>query len=468
MNKARVVIIGLGHHAKRIYFPIIKDCERESNVALAGIIDVVSEEEKINRFLSENVTNVPTCFVEPENFDRALITQFTESLNANCVIISTSPDSHSIYADWAIDNGLHILMDKPVTAVENSAHNSESAKKIHKEYIGLLKKLRSKRESRPDLVFEIMTQRRHHPAFKLMKSTIEEVYQKTSCPVTYYYGFHNDGQWRLPSEIRDLDYHGFTGGNGKASHSGYHFYDLLSWLTEGASLEKPTELLNVKSWANYPVNYVKQIDENVINKAFPGSIVESVFPKDFNNFGEVDVMSTIQLCSGGYVMTHAQIDLQHSGFSTRSWPSIDNRDIYKKNGRVRHEQHYINMGPFLAISLTSWQSKPFCSEDMLNKEIYSPGHEFNLDIDIFRNTEIIGGKPVESYCLPDIYRPDLQNYSRGHQEDARKNAVKEFFELISVGKNVGSSALESHILTSKIISMVYESLSNKAEVSSGV
>jgi predicted dehydrogenase len=468
MNKARVVIVGLGHHAKRIYFPIVKECEKGNNVALAGIIDVVSEEENISQFLSANATNVPTCFVEPENFDRALITRFAKRLNANCVIISTSPDSHCVYADWAIDNGLHILMDKPITAVENSAHSSESAIKIHKEYIGLLKKLRSKRKSRSGLVFEIMTQRRHHPAFKLLKSTIEEVYQKTKCPVTYYYGFHNDGQWRLPSELRDLDYHGFSAGNGKASHSGYHFYDLLSWLTEGASLEKPTDAVNVKSWANYPQNYVKQIDENVISLVFPGKNVESVNPEDFNNFGEVDVMSTIQLCSAGFVMTHAQIDLQHSGFSVRSWPSIDNRDIYKKNGRIRHEQHYINMGPFLAISLTSWQSKPFCSEDMLNKEIYSPGHEYNLDIDIFRNSEIIGGKAAESYSLPDIYSPDLHNYSRGHQEDARKNAVKEFFELISTGKHTGSSALESHILTSKIISLVYGSLSNKAEVSSGV
>ncbi|PIP61576.1 hypothetical protein COW99_03565 [Candidatus Roizmanbacteria bacterium CG22_combo_CG10-13_8_21_14_all_38_20] len=36
---------------------------------------------------------------------------------------------------------------------------------------------------------------------------------------------------------------------------------------------------------------------------------------------------------------------------------ITMKDLYKGNGRLRHESHFIEQGPFQAISFDSYQSK---------------------------------------------------------------------------------------------------------------
>jgi hypothetical protein len=118
----------------------------------------------------------------------------------------------------------------------------------------------------------------------------------------------------------------------------------------------------------------------------------------------------------------------------------------------------------MAISLTSWQSKPFQSEDIKSASIFKPGHEFNLDINIFRNSKLIGGLAAETLNLKDMYDPTMADYSRGHQEDARRSGILEFFDLINHRNTRGTSSLESHLLSSQIMSNVYRSLATKNEV----
>jgi predicted dehydrogenase len=469
MATNKVIIIGFGHHARRIYFPILTSLKEASNVEIVGIVDLKAQKNVILSFLEANNANIPALFVKNNENDEKFVTEFADTVNANCVVISTGPEKHIDYASWAIKKGLHVLMDKPIHAESQSAHSVPSARKIHENYYSLVRLLEAARKKTPKLVCEVMTQRRHHPAYKMIRDIIEEVYEKTSCPITYYYGFHNDGQWRLPSELRDIAYHGYQDGNGKASHSGYHFYDLLNWFTEVYFTDKNIDKLKVRSWPNFTTNYMTQINQKVLQKSFPTTDFDK-FPDSsvMDKYGEIDVMSTVQLISDKNVVTHAQIDLLHSGFSSRSWPSVDNRDLYKNNGRVRHEQHYINMGPFLSISLTSWQSKPFQSEDIDSERIFDPGHEYHLDVDIFRNSAIIGGKDAQSYALQDIYSPTLEDYSRGHQEDARTSAIEEFLFLVNSGEPIGSSSLESHALTSNIMSTVYESMASNKEITNEI
>jgi Oxidoreductase family, NAD-binding Rossmann fold len=455
-----ILIIGFGHHAKRIHFPVI---EAVDNAQIVGIVDIVSEKQLVEEYLEAKNKKVDKLlFRSANNVNIDTLTKFADKLNTNSVIVSTGPDSHCLYSSWALKQGYSVLMDKPVHAENNSAHNKKSARKIHKEYIRLLKTYEKYKKQYPYLACEVLSQRRYHPAYKIIKDNIENIYSLSNCPITYYYAFHNDGQWRLPTEISEIDYHGFKDGYGKASHSGYHFYDLLNWFTSNFREEKNIEYLQTKSWANFPVNYLKQIDSAVLNKTFNENVDKN--ENDISKYGEIDVMSTIQLCANDTVITHAQIDLLHSGLSSRSWIDVSGRNLYKGNGRVRHEQHYIAMGPFASILLTSWQSKPFDSEQINNSNIFKPGHEFNLDITICRNSKIVGGKDVETYTLNDFYDPTLTGYSRGHQEDARRNAIIQFNDLVVNGNNTGASTLASHLLTSKIMSSVYESLATNETI----
>lgn len=457
----RVLIIGLGQHAKRIYFPSL--LQLGDRVEIAGIIDLHSETEPIERFLDTNNTKPATLFLmnggeHNENIKNA--TKFVNNLHIDAVIISTPPSSHCVYAGWALKHGYNIIMDKPIHAEPGAAHSQKAARKIHADYIKLLNQLTKAREKNPNIIFEVHAQRRSHPAYRKVKEILQEVYTKTSCPVTYYYAFHNDGQWRMPSELKDLDYHGFKDGTGKASHSGYHFYDLLNWFTDFYRKDLDIDGLRITAFPNFPDNIMRQVSPAVLKKVF-GTEISSDF--NFEGYGEIDICSTIQLLSKKNVITHAQIDLLHSGISARSWEKIEGRGLYKNNGRLRHEQHYIAMGPFVAVSLTAWQGQPFGVEEIESTEIFEPGHEFNLDIKIFRNSKLIGGQSVQTISLKNMYTPSFSDYSRGHQEDARRELIEGFFKAITLHTPT-VSPLETHKLSSKVMSQVYESIASNMSV----
>jgi predicted dehydrogenase len=451
-----VLIVGFGHHAKRIYYPIIR---AKKDVRIVGVVDLKSEISEVNKFFKKNKYSGECLFLNSKKIkdNSKLLTEFAKKLSVEAVVISCPPEYHYEYGAWALKNGFHVLMDKPIHVEPKASHNPKAAKQIHKKYQELDNLLKVSRVKYPDLVFEIHTQRRVHLAYQTVKDTLKEVYEKTGCPITYYYAFHNDGQWRMPSEIKNFEYHGFKNGTGKASHSGYHFYDLFNWFTDFYREDLKIDTLKVSSTPIYPSDNMAQINSKVLKKVFKKDVKNDF---DFKDYGEVDIFSTIELISKDKVITHAQIDLLHSGLSARSWFQIGDRDLYKQNGRLRHEQHYIAMGPFLAVSLTSWQGMPFGREPYTNSEIYNPGHELNLDIKIFKNNKVVGGNALEEISLKDIYEPYLKDYSRGHQEDARKEIIDSFFDAVKFNWPTESS-LESHEMSSRIMEQVYLSLSTK-------
>lgn len=462
MSKSKVIIIGFGHHAKRIYFPVLQSLQ---NAGLVGLVDLKTQKEKVDEFLKLNNADIPALYLEENEKNYNRLTQFATDLEANAVIISTDPENHVSLTKWALSYGLHVLMDKPIHAEPKAAHDISAARSIHEKYLELKADLLDAREQYPSLVCEVLSQRRYHPVYQLMRKAVIDGYRQTGCPITYYYSYHSDGQFRFPEEVRDMEYHGFNKGFGKASHSGYHFFDMLNWLSEAYRSDFSINRLTCSSWANFPSNYFKQVKPRTLQKLFGDyEAIDSHLGFDYSGYGEIDVMSRVQLKSDNDVITHAQIDLQHSGLSARSWSHIGERNVYKGNGRIRHEQYYISMGPFLAVSLTSWQGLTFNKEKLDKDTIFQPGHEFNVDLIIFRN-KILGGKEIETYKLNDLYSPSLRDYSRGHQEDARRNGIREFFELIAAGIPDGSSSLINHSLSSQIMSTIYESVATKAEVS---
>ena len=107
------------------------------------------------------------------------------------------------------------------------------------------------------------------------------------------------------------------------------------------------------------------------------------------NFGEIEAFSNLQFKKGNKVMTNVSINLTHNGFARRDWVTAEGRDLYKGNGRVRHEYHIIEQGPFQCIHFHSYQSKEV--DPTLKNNLYEVGGEYHLDIFVFRNSSIIGG-----------------------------------------------------------------------------
>ncbi|MCA9107816.1 MAG: hypothetical protein KDA83_20565, partial [Planctomycetales bacterium] len=73
---------------------------------------------------------------------------------------------------------------------------------------------------------------------------------------------------------------------------------------------------------------------------------DAALSTEFAHYGEVDVNALITLLADDTVVGHASLNLLHNSFSRRGW-LLPAADLYKGNGRVKHEHFRIQVGPFL-------------------------------------------------------------------------------------------------------------------------
>ncbi|MDP3983367.1 MAG: Gfo/Idh/MocA family oxidoreductase [bacterium] len=470
-----ILLIGLGPHAKRIYYPISKREGKKMNFKIAAVVDLESENKDISRYLEEqNDLDLPKYLIPPRLVSNDKLSQIVlkklnalaEGHNIKGVIISTEPRFHVVYAKWALNKGLSILMDKPISTYDNVSTSLSAVEKIKTDYASLMKLYDRSKKKHNNLSFSLMAQRRWHPAYIKIKELLSEVFISTNCPVTSVQTFHGDGQWRLPAEIVDLDYHSFNHGFGKCSHSGYHFFDIVPWIMESAEADNK-RVDNVDVFTNFtrPNDYLKQITLDDYKKFFRGFDKYNKYElhdlnRKYKEFGEIDAFSSFAFKHGKGTMTLASINLAHNSFSQRGWLQANMKDLYKGNGRLRHESHFIEQGPFQAISFDSYQSKEV--NPKLKQGLYDVGGEYHLDIHVFRNNSYNKKwKSYTKYSIKDLNTRKMSGHSRGHQEDARREAVIEFVRCLQGKKVAPTSDLSDHYKSTMLLYGVYKSAVNR-------
>mgnify|MGYP000889904024 CR=1 FL=1 len=214
-----IIVIGVGYHARRIYVPFFINEQQDFNVKLVCGLDLLSQKNVIEEYLiGRKFSDMQMYYTEENTETDDLSDNFQKQLDdiilkykIKGIIISTEPLAHTKYAKWALSRSLHILMDKPITSERDISTDIKKAKKILSDY-NLLKEeyIKALAKNEGKLVFSLMAQRRFHPAYKLIRELILEVSEKTNCPVTSMQAFHSDGQWRLPTEIVEQDYHPYN------------------------------------------------------------------------------------------------------------------------------------------------------------------------------------------------------------------------------------------------------------------
>ena len=468
------LIIGFGPHAKRIYFPVSLKSSKSYGFRIVAAVDLEEKKKDIENYFTEKnispieiiyLNNDERCNAKLSKKIEARLNELVKNNKITGVIISTEPMAHVCYAKWALKNGLSVLMDKPISTEQNVANSPDAAEKLLKDYYSLKNLYISSKLKNKNLNFCLMAQRRFHPAFHKMKSLIREVFLATNCPVTSIQSFHSDGQWRMPNEIVTQDYHPYNQGYGKCSHSGYHTIDIVPWLLEGAQ-SKDKKPNNVDVFSNFvrPNDFLTQLNLGDYRKLFKdfdyhNTFTENQLRRKYKDFGEIDAFVSLAFKKNIDTLTLASINLVHNGFAQRNWVTTQGKDLYKGNGRVRHESYYIEQGPFQAISVISYQSQELNPET--NDEIYDVGGEFHFDIHVFRNDKMFPvWKNYEKISIKDLGIRAMEDKSRGHQEDARREAILEFVSLIKSNKkkNATSDYLD-HELATKLMYGIYKSAS---------
>ncbi|NIU01516.1 MAG: Gfo/Idh/MocA family oxidoreductase, partial [Nitrosopumilaceae archaeon] len=72
--------------------------------------------------------------------DRELLLELNRCLKedeVSGIIIATEPKAHKIYAIWALEHNVDILMDKPLTSPMGSCTDMDAANRIYADYLEL-------------------------------------------------------------------------------------------------------------------------------------------------------------------------------------------------------------------------------------------------------------------------------------------------------------------------------------------
>lgn len=235
MNPKRLILIGLGPHARRIYYPLIEKHAKEQSIQLNLVVDVESQRENIERYLSSRLLQPERLFFIEEGkrhtqqLDGALAQLLTEIANQGCdgMIIASEASTHEQYIAWAVNHDIDVLTDKPPIAPSNVSTQIDSAEAIFQHYLMLEQELKT---SRSNLL--IQCQRRSHIGYQFVRQYLHEFLHTYQIPLSYINIYHADGMWGMPGELFERENHPYKYGYGKLMHSGYHFVDLFAWLAE--------------------------------------------------------------------------------------------------------------------------------------------------------------------------------------------------------------------------------------------
>ncbi len=464
----KIVLIGVGPHSQRIYLPAIKNLRQKWGVQLSLIVDLKEKELQIKDYLKTARWDAEQLFID--RFENGLPNELKSELNnfvkkngISGVIIATEPLAHKCYADWALEAGLNILMDKPITTRKNVTTDSAQAEGILEDYMQLFKKYKNLQKKK-NTIFSINVQRRYHPGFNIVSNKLKEIAVKTNCPITSIQSTHCDGQWRLPTEIVTQDYHPYNAGYGKASHSGYHIFDAIyNFYKSSKVIGKEADEMEVVSSFLRPNGFLKQLSENDYDKYFGDEYktvkkyTDKELKKIYESYGEIDVSAMVSLLKDGDVVSNLSINLLHNGFARRNW-ATPGSDLYKGNGRVKHEYHNIEQGPFQNIQIHSYQSSD--KHDNNSKEDFELGGNNHFDIYIFRNIGVIGGEqPLEVIKINDIAKYYGMEDDKLIVEQAKTKVVEEFFAFMLgiIEKDKLTSNIDDHLFPVTLMSSIYAS-----------
>ena len=462
-KKARIILIGCGPHSRRVYLPALRRIE---HIELSLVIDLESQDSNVRKAIIEN-SETELLLIEPFSgsipINLALwLSNFVIEKEITGVIIATEPLVHKAYAEWALQNGLSILMDKPFTARINATSKMSSAEGILEDYLVLLedyKKLQLQKET----IFMVNSHRRFHKGFQFVKNQIREIAEKTNCPVTFIQAYHSDGQWRLPSEIVTQKYHPYCFGYGKASHSGYHIFDTIYQFYKAAELhDKVADSMEIVSSFIQPNGFFTQFKEDDYRAIFGEqyNLVNQWSDEQLkhicSDFGEIDLSAIITLKKNEEAIANFNVNLIHNGFAGRTWVR-PGEDLYKGNGRIKHESYHIQQGPFQSIQIHSYQGYDKHDEDNGQEEYL--GGKNHFDIYVFRNPLVANtSTQPKVYKVSDIIdTTQTESEAMVTMEWVKFKVVEEFADYLTGRKIKDSinSQIEDHLVPVQIMSGIY-------------
>lgn len=452
-----IILVGLGPHARRIYYPFLEKHQSKFHIHIPLIIELRDQQNAVEEFITERTIKPETIlYLDPverlnmaiPNKARHALNHVIKNYNNIHMIIATEPKAHMQYAEYALEHNIDLLMDKPISAPQGLVNNEYASTNILKDYTRLESKLRHSKSR-----FIVQCQRRYHAGYTFIWDYLNNFVQEWAIPITYIDIYHADGMWNMPNELHYRENHPYKYGYGKLLHSGYHFVDLYTWYNKinHQLLNKRPVKTEILARKYTPTDHIYSINNSDYQKLLGFNFEESTL-SDLNGYGELDVYALLQSTSEtGEVVNTANITLQQNSFSRRAWAELP-KDTYKGNGRVRHERLSVQVGPLLNIQVHSYQSHEILKDDIDTSGV---GNEDHFDIYIFKNSQLVGGTTLEKVSLGEDMKSKQDSEYMGHNEKAREQCLLDW-----LNGAMNNSDFISHKETNIILSSLYAAIAN--------
>lgn len=415
-SSMRIGIIGFGPFCRYNYINYLKSNFEKYHIKITFLVELKDKAQSTLEFCKqENITIQEYIFIENEELlSKDLGAETTNRLEKilgknqiDIVIISTEPKSHFKYLKYFITKNINVLIDKPPVC----GFDYETGKILGSRMLGEANEVNAIFQTHTSPKCVVTTQRRRHKGFLKVMTILNTVVTQYNLPINYIGCFHSDGMWNMPDELIDRENHPYRFGYGKIMHSGYHFIDTMFWLQ---SLNKDIKKYKINAAKFSCSDFAKSINNNNYEQLLGTNRFKNLL-EDTNSyirFGELDSYNIFQFKrDDGTVVSSSSLDLLQNSFSRRAWDKLP-KDTYKSNGRLRHESWNIQIAPVLCIQIHSVQSyEERTIAEQVNFNQGDIGSRDHFDINIFRNTALIGGKAFEQIKLGGQER-DLMNQAR--------------------------------------------------------
>lgn len=437
LAEAKFVLVGFGPHCRRTHISFFK----KHRMRPAVIVELESGAEAARALIQEMnwATELVTIPADLKN-EPHLPAQAAEKLDG-CLrrfgvtqaVIASEPKGHLMYLRYFLERGLDILADKPIVAF-SGLNEPERVGQLKETFEELIRNWSTKNSQ-----LKLLCQRSEHIGYRKIFGLVGQVIEEFDIPITHLNINACDGNWVMPHDL-NYENHPYKYGYGKLFHSGYHYVALLSNFLELNRRVSPSKRISQAELGGHfvrPDDLLTVITPDNLAAIFPDynpSLTEGLERNDLSKYGECDFTANLRLMnSAGRTITTAGLNVLQTGFSRRAWHQTKT-DRYKGNGRVRHEHVNVHVGPLMNIQVHSYQAKE-CRER--STEEWRAGGLDHFDIDVYRNTGLLGGPAHERFTVRDLHDFSGEQYFVGLNELARERVLLDFFQRRENGADLG-------------------------------
>lgn len=441
-----LALVGVGLHAEHGYLPLLRDLVRRGEVRLRAVVDVAERRTQVLEALSR--AGAEPQYVITDDADAAAarnqalglarLGRLTADRRLDGIIVSTDPRGHRGILEWAAEQGIDVLVDKPLTARE-LRFTDDAAAGLAADHRDLAKAF-----ANGGATATVMVPRRLHPGYAFVHRTLSEAVAELGLPITYLDLYHSSGYWNLPDEFPSRENHPYTYGYGALLHSGYHFADLAAWLLKVNEHSGPdgwADRLEVVAQHATPDDVLEQVPHAFYQKANMGAGLAPAYAADSRaaarDFGETDVNIGFRALRGDRAVTLGGVHMIETGLSDRAWRRLP-QDTYKKNGKFSQDRLTAHVGYVLTVH--AWEEHDDDPEG---------GKRFVVEV--LRNEALIGGPRVQRQ----VFVPEE---SPGGERVSLSVAGKRALFARWLAGQTGGLTLDSHDLTVALLTAAYTAM----------